>query len=422
MGLFACSEPELQNPEGNLPSGVEGYTDKSSYDVGETLIAYISSNTNNSNGRYRLFDVLGNVVDEVHAPLSKQAVSSASAWENGFEFSETFQYKVPSNLKSGIYLWENEIPFVIKSDNVPKILILHPSNTVNAYTESGGRSLYSKSTPIVSFHRPQNIYHSFAMDFYKWLAEQPYDCGYLCDRDLDNSNLLADAEILLIPGHSEYWTRAARQTFDEFVNSGGHAIVLSGNTMWWQVRYEDNKLICYKSLDLDPILDKSLTTYLWNSPELNYPILQSIGADFDRGGYGLRSDDGWDGYKIIQPLSPLLEGTELKTGDVISLPSLEYDGVPISGYDSHGFPVVDNDLLGFNKIQLIGFDFGFRGQKTVGTFFAFQKVPDSGIIIHAGSIGWCISTGIGSESHGHVKKITKNMIDKLSSGQSVFAP
>ena len=30
-------------------------------------------------------------------------------------------------------------------------------------------------------------------------------------------------------------------------NTGGHALILSGNTMWWQVRYNEDKtkLICY---------------------------------------------------------------------------------------------------------------------------------------------------------------------------------
>jgi hypothetical protein len=258
--------------------------------------------------------------------------------------------------------------------------------------------------------------HSFSKEFYQWLATTDFNYRVIADVDLDNQIEFLDSDILILAGHSEYWTYQARQNFDAVVNSGKHAIVLSGNTMWWQARYEDDKLVCYKNKTLDPVTDVKLKTYSWIDP-----IVNSIGADFDKGGYGQRTDKGWDGYKITAAHSPLLENTNLEEGNIVSLPTLEYDGVPIKGFDSKGFPIVNNDLLGFNKIELVGFDLGFRNNaQTVGTFFLFQKTTNSGIIINAGSTNWCSDKGMGA-TDGLIKKITSNMIDKLRYGQPVFS-
>ena len=103
------------------------------------------------------------------------------------------------------------------------------------------------------------------------------------------------------------------------------------------------------------------------------------------------------------------------------MPTAEYDGAPIKQFDAEGYPTINNDLLGFYKIELIGFDLGFRSIQTVGTFFAFQKSLTSGIIINSGSIEWCSNLGIGAPD-GKVMQITKNMIDKLLNNSPVFTP
>ena len=101
----------------------------------------------------------------------------------------------------------------------------------------------------------------------------------------------------MIVGHSEYWSKEARQNFDRYIDEGNHGIVLSGNTMWWQIRYEENgkKIVCYKYDNVDPIGDPLLETIWWNENQLDYPITSSIGADFDNGGYAHYQDNGWDG-------------------------------------------------------------------------------------------------------------------------------
>jgi hypothetical protein len=194
--------------------------------------------------------------------------------------------------------------------------------------------------------------------------------------------------------------------------------------MWWQVRYSADykKMICYKDEQLDPERNPLLKTINWNKDQLHYSILSSIGADFQHGGYGLRVDNGWNGFKISSPQSPLLAGLGLKKGDTLSLPSGEYDGAPILAFDTEGLPLLNTSELNFEKIELIGFDKGQRGGiETIGTFIVFQKAGSSGIIMNAASYDWCSSKGIGGTSGESIKTITRNAIDLLLKNESVFS-
>jgi hypothetical protein len=273
----------------------------------------------------------------------------------------------------------------------------------------------------VSFQRPIAL-ESFSPSCLRWLEQlEDFTIGYVADSDLDDWASISQAKIIVLVGHNEYWTRAGRQNFDRFVDSGGDALILSGNTMWWQVRYADDrtKLLCYKQ-EPDPETDLLLQTKNWDNPQLNYPILKSIGEDFPRGGYGLRSDAGWDGFKIADPDSPLLEGTGLTRGAILSCPTTEFDGVPIASFDAQGYPVIDYDKLGFEKVELIGFDKGFRVNETYGTFIVFKKHADSGTVVNTGSCDWCSSRGMGGTDGEKIKKITLNALRLLKNGEELF--
>jgi hypothetical protein len=323
-------------------------------------------------------------------------------------------------------LIEQQIFFIIKTHAQVDLMIVYPENTANAYEKSGGKSLYSSENrpSKVSFLRPIAL-QSNCVFCLKWFATlRNISIGYIADRDLDDYASIERSNLLIIPGHSEYWTRKARKNFDRFVDTKGDAIILSGNTVWWQVRYTDNfnELICHKNKELDPIKEEELKTVNWYESFLNYSIHKSIGGDFNRGGYGLKIDNGWDGYKIVNDASPLLYGLTLKRGDILKLPSGEYDGAPIKAFDSSGFPIVDNDELGFHKIELIGFDKGSRFNKeTIGTFIVMQKTKSSGIIINAASYDWCSANGMGGVDGVKIKTITSNAINKLLKGETVFS-
>jgi len=437
--LYSCGNKDTvippSSPAALLPECgdevITGYTNKVSYFPGEEVEVFLRSKDYHDCG-LGLYNIDGELVFRSRVTLSSQPASPAEPWKNGFGYKSSGRIILPSWLKSGIYYIEKKITIVVKSMASTDVMVVYPSNTVNAYNSVGGKSLYgfnstgSIGSTIVSFLRPMDstIEKEECIECLKWFPSLNHvKIKYMADIDLDDYSLF-QSKIIVIVGHSEYWTRKARTNFDRFVDEGGHAIILSGNMMWWQVRYSNNNsaLICYRNSELDPEIDESMKTVLWRDPILQYPILPSIGEDFEGGGYGLRSDNGWNGYKIFNPGSPLLEGLTFKKGDILKLPSIECDGAPIKAWDTDGFPILDNDQLQFAKLELIGFDRGFRVRETFPTFIVMQKKASSGIIVNAGTMDWCSPKGMGSQDSGDkIKIITRNAIDKLLQGKNVFS-
>jgi hypothetical protein len=206
-----------------------------------------------------------------------------------------------------------------------------------------------------------------------------------------------------------------------FIDSGRHSLILSGNVMWWQIRYSDDgtQMLCYKHIK-DPVKDVQYYTTNWFERVLKYPIENSFGMNFNLGGYGISSGVGWHGYKIVNESSPLLVGTGLKNGDIISCPSNEYDGAPIKYIPGQDDPVLDN-IYNFHKIEMIGYDHSFRVVKTAGTFIALQKTETSGVIVNTASTDWCAKTGLEGKDGDKLKLITINAINLLLENESVFS-
>lgn len=412
---------------------VGGYTDKNSYFPGEEVEIFLQANYD-LDCKLGFYDINDRMIFSAHVLLHPQDISTNEPSTNGYNYKLSAKVKLPLSIVSGVYLAEKKIPIIVKSSTPSDITVVYPVNTMNAYNQSGGKSLYSynstgnKPANIVSFFRPMPYTKEQDM-CYGCLSFLPSLNGirirYITDIDLDDYASILQTKILMIIGHSEYWTRKARNHFDQFVNAGGHAIILSGNTMWWQVRYSEKKdaLVCYKSAELDLESDPLLKTISWNDSTLKYSILSSIGADFEHGGFGTDLDNGWDGFKIVNPTSPLLEGLKFNKGDILYLPSVECDGAPIKGIDDDGFPILDNDKLKFEKVELIGFDRGsLNGKETFPTFIVMQKTKTSGVIVNTGTNSWCSPTGIGRANSGNkIRAITQNTIVKLLNGTRVFS-
>jgi hypothetical protein len=423
------SSDSCKLPNRNLPDLLcrnyvsYGYCDKVSYSPGETITAFIQAKDSVVLCALTTYGLNGDSIFSVPSPMIVQSINSDRPSSNGYGFLPNVQIKVPV-IASGVYLIEKQIPFIVKPSGDVDIVIVYPSNTANAYSQSGGKSLYSSHDrpTSLSFQRPISL-QDFCSSCLLWFQTLTnFRIGYIADIDMEDFDL-ASSKLLIVPGHSEYWTRQARQNFDQFIDKGGDALILSGNTMWWQVRYSEDrtKLICYKDISNDPISDPLLKTYKWDDSTLNYSILSSIGADFDHGGYGLKYDNGWDGFKIVTPGSPLLQGTDLNSGDIVKCPTAEYDGAPLRGFDAGGNPTLDLDAMGVYKAELIGYDWGFRVHETAGTFFVVKKKLNSGTIINIGSTNWCSESGIGGQSKIEIEKITMNAIVKLLNHEPVFS-
>lgn len=437
--LFICFSTATFGKDSDIL--LDGYMDRVSFNNGEKACVYLNA-FQEKNITIFLADVDNKIVDSVSVFVFPQNISRVNPFSNGYGYKPTFFYGVPK-LKSGLYHWvDTDIYFIIKTKPGNRdIVIIYPSNTEQAYNNRGGKSLYDfnsiedKRAYILSFHRPLNIKpndemdnRNFVLGFIRWMNHSSYEYELIADMDLDSYSEISKSKVIIVIGHSEYWTRQARLNFDKFVDAGKNALILSGNTMWWQVRYSKDKtqIICYKDKQQDTISNPGLKTINWTDNSLQYPVINSIGAQFTYGGYGEKPDNGWDGYKIIHDYSPIFANTGLKKGDILPCPTHEYDGTSIVEKSFfQGIPKLDTVNQKFFKIELIAYDIGkfysTQKQGSVMPLIAYQKSNQSGKIINVCSTNWCSPYMFEGPSKNTVIQITSNMIDLLLNDQSIFS-
>lgn len=423
-----------------------GYAGSWSVKPGSVAEFYFSG-PENSAAELNIFDVHRQIRGNVTLALKPQSIaeSNIEPWTNGYGFEPT-PVAIP-DLPSGIY-WlggteytSNAVPFIVHDpDEVSDIVVVYPTNTVNAYqrTPSGGHPNYSNQPagvnlysvgldggrpPGMSFHRPQNNWKvSGTRAFDRWMIDQGYDFKYISDADLENYNSVSGAKLLVIPGHSEYWTETARRNFDRFVDNGGSALVVSGNVMFRSVGYDN---------PADPTQLTFSPRAHFVGPNVEYPTWQSIGVDYNHGGVGSTFDrpkldyieSPYFGWKMLDVSPSYLADTGLAVGDILLNPSAEYDGVPHLSVDPVTGPVVDEELLNFHRLDLIAFENTYSGtQSSAGTWIDFNKTEDSGRIITVGAVHWTpFNAANGDQENARLKRqITGNMIELLVFVQADF--
>lgn len=71
-----------------------------------------------------------------------------------------------------------------------------------------------------------------------WLETNGYDYDVLSDTDVHlDPHVLDGYKVLYVVGHSEYWSFEAMGAVSRFLDQGGSAVVLSGNTAFWRVSF-----------------------------------------------------------------------------------------------------------------------------------------------------------------------------------------
>jgi N,N-dimethylformamidase len=304
-------------------------------------------------------------------------------YDCNWEVTDTFG--VPLDASSGLYVGRikvgdqlvHEVPFIIRSANTHKksnILVICSTNTWLAYSQPFGPEQYGpkfscyvrhqyegkgQSTFQVGLNMPlrfksgaipnavsgepttasvyalssNNVDYSHLLRaerfLHIWLDHEGYDYDMAADHDIDRySDLLDGYEILVINGHSEYWSLDAWKQVDAFLNRGGKAIVLSGNTAYWRVSFDKNFSVmeCRKPSS-PPFLGGTVNRWgeLWHS------------HDFLRGGLLREHSPGQDGYPCWK---------------LLGLESSGYTGVAKDDFD--GFTVADADHPLFNTPNKTG--------------------------------------------------------------------
>lgn len=161
------------------------------------------------------------------------------------------QITVDSTMVPGQYLLKlrsknraaSFIPLMISGKTANDLTFVSSVLTWQSYNQWGGQSLYkgadgnrdTKATEV-SFQRPYDgdgsgQFRYMEQPLITMMEKQGLDVNFLTDFDIDsNSQAFANTSTIVLGGHSEYWTEAMRNRFEEAVTQGKNLLVFGGNT------------------------------------------------------------------------------------------------------------------------------------------------------------------------------------------------
>ncbi|MFL5884842.1 MAG: N,N-dimethylformamidase beta subunit family domain-containing protein [Thermoleophilaceae bacterium] len=190
----------------------------------------------------------------------------------------TNSFAVPRSWPSGYYVAKvvlqrgaqalsgKLVPFIVRapSSSTSSILVVAAANTWQAYNNWGGTSLYEPRTHAVkaSFDRPYESVRVGGQSLFDWelplarfIESQGYDVTYTTDVDVDRDPAsLAGHDLVVVAGHSEYWTTGERSALEAARDSGVNLFFAGANSGYWHVRYEDGgrTIVGYKNQSQGP--------------------------------------------------------------------------------------------------------------------------------------------------------------------------
>src|SRR5207253_1303544 len=251
-------------------------------------------------------------ISGMHNPVCP--VVDASTLLIACNWAPSYTLTVPTSWTDGVYLavlssstgYQNYVPFVVRDDSRQAgVLYQQPTNTYEAYNNWGGKSLYTFNSTgstrayKVSYDRPYAADGSadyFGWEVYtvQWLEQKGYDVTYGTDVDTQtNPNRLRSVRAVIVPGHSEYWTKGMYDAAQTARDGGVNLAFLGSNDVYWQARLEasgggaaNRVLVCYKTNESpnpsDPMASSnpSLTTTQWREPPVNRPEQVLLGVQF----------------------------------------------------------------------------------------------------------------------------------------------
>jgi hypothetical protein len=378
--------------------------------------------------------------------LQSSAQDCSGLYGTGCGWDLTTTVAIPHDWPSGYYaarfptrFGTRNIIFVVRpsvTGLTSRTLLVSPTHTYHGYNDFGGRSFYPSNLPgrarTLSYDRPYlqdsglGRFDFWERKFVDWLEETDRSYEVATDVDLETPGFLNNYELVVIPGHSEYWTSAARQNLETFSRNGGHIAVFGGNTMWWQARLEENNrtIVSFKDADLDPMrsTNPALVTGHWFEHPINNPENFILGSSFRHGGYANAVNAPDDltllpveqrrGFEVTDPTHWVYAGTGLTEGQEFGREAVgvEVDGV-LFNCDVNGdvIGVVGSDGTPLNY-KILAVTPATDGYGTMGIYVNSA----GGAVFNAASQGWLS----GLENDPIVRAITANVLDELGSGRA----
>lgn len=359
---------------------VEGYTNRLSYRSGDRVAFYVSSQAKAYDIEIARVGAEREVVWRRDGLPGVRHPTVSDAYAHGCGWPEAFALQLPADWKSGYY----EVHFLARDADGPpgeaffavraaqpggvaRILLVLATNTYNAYNDWGGGNAQTGAT-TASFARPMargqlskpepglrlaavgapdesvpylawaeqrglSIWSASAGwsnwegPFVDWAERSGYTIDYAVNADLEvRPEILDDYRLVLSVGHDAYWSWGMRDALEAFVARGGNAAFFSGNSVFWQVRFEDDAraMVTYKtSFRNDPHFGTEAErriTSIWSDALIDRPENHLTGVSACRGGCARVAGAlprGSGGYTVHRPDHWAFEGTGLRYGDVL---------------------------------------------------------------------------------------------------------
>ena len=379
---------QLTNPA--LNREIEGFASHTSINKGESIKLYINTKSAYlSLCIYRMgwYEGIGalKVVKPVTIEGFQQVIPLpqvdtglvACDWEHPYEL------ETDSHWVSGVYLVKLEeqenkkqsyIIFVVRDDEASAdILFQLPVTTYQAYNYWGGKCLYNHGSgslenwgaisgnkaqkvsfdrPYAKSNNPKAAYGMGAGDFLtntrpvtshnypissagwdynmiRWLDKNEYNVKYCTNIDIHiNPKIYSKIKIFLSNGHDEYWSHEMRKNLTDARDTGTNLAFFSSNTMYWQIRLEENKLteqknrviVCYKEKHLDPIQSEKST--------INFEDIPEQGSQAKLIGVQYYADPVLGDIRITNPEHWIFKNSGVKKGTKLKgLLGYEIDGI-----------------------------------------------------------------------------------------------
>jgi len=433
----------------NFTAALGVYTDRTSYLPGDTVSARAASAGGATTGTWQLWRMgyYGGARGRLIAsggpvPIQAQPANLVDPATGAVTapWNVSFTFAVPADALTGIYLLKLSTPsgetltVLVVRERSPSAAILYPvsTNTYQAYNAWGGTSLYtnrlgwkppgSPGTPwhafAVSFDRPYENgngtgdFVSKDRDFVTFAEAQGYDVAYVTDTDLDaDPSLVEHRRMIVVQGHSEYWTLPMRNAVEGAIAKGTSAAFFSANDAYWQVRFADSArrlLVGYKQFcKQDPLAatDPSRATCLWRDPPNGRPENSMIGEMFGESIWAAAP------MRVTDPSSWIWSGTGADASTAIA-------GVYQSETDlrfDNGAAPPGVDAVGAGFVQSYAGEFGAAET-------SLYTAPSGAQVFAAGSIGWSRAlSGAGTWSP-IVQQLVANLFSVFAGDGTLPAP
>jgi N,N-dimethylformamidase beta subunit-like, C-terminal/FlgD Ig-like domain len=425
-------------------AAVSAYAWPQSIRQGEITRLYVSTDT-------PTFDVAvarqGLVPTTLYTATGVPGVNQAlpeSSWINGCGWAPSVTIPTTGAWPTGVYVaaitagaTTSYAIFVVREDDpgsTGSILMEMCTTTYEAYNNwpypnppykslyEGGSSDNVRSH-FVSFKRPffhnggQGMFPYWELPFIRWAESQGYGLEYCVGPDLAlDPTLEAHYSLLISVGHDEYWSREMRDVVEDRINAGRNVAFFSGNTCWWQIRFNASadQIICYKDRNLDPLngVDNSRVTVNWYANPVNRPENHMTGVSFRVGGYVnaggyYPASEGYGDYTAYNTDHWVYAGTGLVDGNEYGysewLVGHETDGAVLQWTNGIPHPTgADGTPLNY---LVLGYSPASYGNATMGMY-----TRNGAKVFNAATINW--SNGIAADD-AIVERITRNVLDSL---------